>query len=176
MSSVRRCLGRLGYKGRAARRKPLLRPANIARRYRWAKEMIKKPLDFWKAVIFSDESSFAQFSCCCRLWMWRSLDQEFRMNRFQPTVKHGDFSVMVWGVIWHDGKSELVVCVGRIISAKYIEILKEGLLPIFDSAHVDKNHHLFMEAKTIQAWHQENGIQKLWWPSQSPDINPIEHI
>ena len=59
VSSVRRYLGRLGYKGRAVRCKPLLQPANIVRRYRWAKEMIKKPLDFWQAVIFSDESSFA---------------------------------------------------------------------------------------------------------------------
>ena len=46
VSSVRWYLGRLGYKGRAARCKPLLRPTNIARRYRWAKKMIKKPLDF----------------------------------------------------------------------------------------------------------------------------------
>ena len=145
VSSVRRYLRRLGYKGRAARRKPLLQPANIARRYRWAKEMIKKPLDFWQAVIFSDESSFAQFSCSGRVWVWRSPDQEFWMNQLQPTVKHGDFSVMVWGAIWHDGKSELVVCEGHINSAKYIEILKEGLLPIFASAHVDKNCHLFME-------------------------------
>ena len=75
------------------------------------------------------------------------------------------------------------MCEGRINSAKNIEILNEGLLPIFASAHVNKNHHLFMEdgapchsSKTIQAWHQENGIQKLWWPSQSPDMNPIEHI
>ena len=70
-----------------------------------------------------------------------------------------------------------------IKSIKYIEILKEGLLPIFVSAHVNKNYHLFMEdgvschsAKTTQVWHQENGIQKLWWPSQSPDMNPIEYI
>ena len=49
MSLVRRYIGRLGYKGRAARRKPFLQPANIARRYRWAKEIIKKkPLDFWQ--------------------------------------------------------------------------------------------------------------------------------
>ena len=89
--------------------------------------MIKKPL----TVIFFDESSFAQFSCSGRVWVWRSPDQEFWMNRLQSTVKHGGFSVMVWGAIWHDGKSELVVCEGRINSTKYMEILKEGLLPIF---------------------------------------------
>ena len=108
VSSVRRYLGRLGYKGRAARRKTLLRPANTARKYRWVK-MIKKPLDFWQAVIFSDESSFAQFSCSGRVWVWRLPGQEFWMNRLQPTVKHGSFSAMVWGAIWHNGKSELVV-------------------------------------------------------------------
>ena len=179
VSSVRRYLGRLGYKGRTARRKPLLRPTNIAR----AKEIVKKPLDLWQAVIFSDESSFAQFSCSGRVWVWRSLDQEFWMDQLQSTVKHGDFSAMVWRTIWHDGKSELVVCEGHINSVKYIEILKKGLLPNFASTHANKNHHLFMKddapchsAKTTQAWHQENGIQKLWWPSQSPDMNPIEHI
>ena len=87
VSSVRRHLGRLGYKGRAVRCKPLLQPVSIARRYRWAKEMIKKPLDFWQAVIFSDESSFTQFSCSGHVWVWRSPDQEFWMNQLQPTVK-----------------------------------------------------------------------------------------
>ena len=110
------------------------------------------------------------------------------MNQSQSIVKHGGFSVMVWDATWHDGKSELVVCEGCISSAKYIEILLlpiffKGLLPIFVSARVDKNYHLFMEdgvpchsGKMTQACHQENGIQKLWWPSQSPDMNPIKYI
>ena len=77
MSSVKRYLGRLGYKGRVVRCKPLLQPANIARRCRWAKEMIKKPLDFWQVMIFSDKSSFTQFSYSGYVWVWRSPDQEF---------------------------------------------------------------------------------------------------
>ena len=180
-------IGRLGYKGRAARCKPLLRPANIARRYRWAKEMIKKPLDFWQAVIFSDDSSFAQFSCSGRVWVWRSPDKEFWMNRLQPTVKHGDFSVMVWGAIWHDGKSELVVCEGRINSAKYIENTQGGSSTNLCQRSCRQEPPSFHgrwcplsfsknDTNLASELTQENGIQKLWWPSQSPDMNQIEHI
>ena len=34
---------------------------------------------------------------------------------------------------------------GGINSAKYMEILKEALLPIFGSIHVDKKQHVFMD-------------------------------
>ena len=37
------------------------------------------------------------------------------------------------------------MCEGGINSAKYTEILKEALLPIFAGAHVDKKQHLFMD-------------------------------
>ena len=133
--------------------------------------MIKKSLDFWQAVI-SDESSFAQFLYSGCVWVWRLPDQEFWMNLLQPTVKHSDFSIMVWGTIWYDGKSELVVCEGCINSAKYIKILKEGLLPIFARAHVNKNHHLFMEddapchsaknntSLASRKWHTETVVAK----------------
>ena len=93
------------------------------------------------------------------------------MNQLQPTVKHGGFSVMVWGIIWHDEKLELVMCEGCKSSAKYIKILKEGVLLIFASAHVDKNHHLFMEdgipchsakmtSLASRKWHTETLVAK----------------
>ena len=93
------------------------------------------------------------------------------MNQLQPTVKHGGFSVMVWGIIWHDRKSKLVVCDGYINSAKHIEILKEGLLPIFASAHVDENYYLFIEdgapchsskmtCLASRKWHTETLVAK----------------
>ena len=69
--TVVRYLHALGYRGRATRRKPLLRPFNIQRRKQWGSEMTSKPLEFWDTIVFSDESRFAQFSDSSRIWVWR---------------------------------------------------------------------------------------------------------
>ena len=108
-----RYLHKLGYYVRTARRKPLLRQANIKRKKDWAHKMVGRPVTCWNTAIFSDESRFALFSD----------SQEFDLKRLQPTVKHGDFSVIVQGSIWSDGRSELVECKGNIKSSKYVFIL-----------------------------------------------------
>ena len=138
---------------------------------------------FWSTVIFSDESRFALFSDSGRVWVWRLCSQEFDLKRLQPTVKHGGISIMAWGAIWSDGRSELVECQGNINSGKYVSILKEGLIPIYSSGRMSKNDFLFMEdgapchtAQATQNWLRQNGIRKLPWPSQSPDMNPIEGL
>ena len=138
-------LHKLGYYGRAERKKPLLRPANIKRRKDWTREMVDRPMTFWTNVIFSDESRLELFPDSGRVWVWRLSQREFDLKILQPTVKHGGFSVMVWGAIWSDGRSDLVECEANINSAKYVSILHEGLLPIFSSGKMSKVNSLFME-------------------------------
>ncbi|XP_029657238.1 uncharacterized protein LOC115231321 [Octopus sinensis] len=83
-----RYLHKLDYYGRAARRKPLLRPANIKRRKDLASEMVESPQAFWNTVIFSDDSRFAAFPESSRAWVW-ILRSKFDAKRLQPTIRDG---------------------------------------------------------------------------------------
>ena len=112
-----------------------------------------------------------------------SLSKSLTLKNFEPTMKHGGFSVMVWGIIWNDGHSDLVECETNINSAIYVSILHEGYLPIFSNGQMNKVNSLFMEngapchsARATQLWLSQIGINKLPWPSQSLDMNPIENL
>ena len=48
--TVVRYLHTLGYRGRAAKRRPFLCPFNIECRKQWGSEMIIKPLEFWDTI------------------------------------------------------------------------------------------------------------------------------
>ncbi|KAK9739595.1 hypothetical protein QE152_g8909 [Popillia japonica] len=111
----------------------------------WATEMQTEPEDFWRSVIFSDESRYCQFSDSGRTWVWRRSSQQLEAKFLQQTVKYGGTNIMVWGAIWYGGRSELIICEGNINAAKYIEILRQGPLPIFDNAILSKENAIFME-------------------------------
>ena len=133
-------------------------------------------------MIFS-QSRISLFSDSSREWVWRLNDQEFDIKGLQPTVKH--FVIQLWhlGAIWSNCRSEQVEYHENITSVKYVSILQEGLPPIFSSGRMMKNESLFMEhwvpchtPKNTQNSLLQNGTKKLSLPSQSSDINPIEHL
>ena len=56
-----------------------------------------KDMDFWKRVLWFDESKFNLFGADGKVMAWRESREEFQPACTMPTVKHGRGNVKVWG-------------------------------------------------------------------------------
>ncbi len=89
---------------------------------------------------------------------------------------------MVWGCMAAAGAGNLVFIDGTINKFKYVDILKDNLIPskeklglvtpwIFQQDN-DPKHTSYIACE----WLLYNVPQQLHSPPQSPDLNPIEHL
>ena len=61
VDTIRKRAHEVGLFGRGARKKPYVNKINRGKRLKFAKEMLEKSVDFWKNVVWSNESKFNLF-------------------------------------------------------------------------------------------------------------------
>jgi hypothetical protein len=151
-------------------------------RMHFAQEHHNWQIRHWRRIMFTDESRFALCSNDGRVRVWRRAGERFLPSTVQEVVPFGNGSVMVWGGISIDDKSDLVVIRNGALNARrYIdEVLQTQIQP---RAHAGGENFVLMQdnarphvARIVTDYLQEQNIAIMQWPACSPDMNPIEHL
>ena len=89
---------------------------------------------------------------------------------------------MLWGCFSAAGIVRLVRVEGTINGAKYRQILEDNLLQSAKDLRL-RQGYMFQQdndpkhtTKATLEWLQNKNVKVLEWPSQSPDLNPVENL
>ncbi len=149
-------LRREGLKSCSARKVPLLKKAHVQARLKFANDSEEN----WVKVLWSDETKIQLFGINSTRRVWRR-NAAYDPKNTIPTVKHGGGNIMLWGCFSAKGTGQLHRIKGTMDGAMY----RQGHDNDNDPKHT---------AKATKAWFKH--IKVLEWPSQSPDLNPIENL
>lgn len=141
--------------------------------YRWRRAQ-------WNRIVFTDESRFNLSHHDGRVRVYRRRGERFADACVLQRNRFGGGSVMVWGGIMANRKTDLVFVQGNLNAQGYInQVLRPVAVP-FINAH---GHATLMHdnarphtERLTQQFLNGNGVNVLPWPALSPDLNPIEHI
>ena len=108
---------------------PRLTLEHRRRRREWGRRQRVWDLRQWRHYIFSDESQFSLYHSDGRVRVRRRQGERLIDVCVQPNDGNRGPSVMVWGAIHHGGRNELVMVDGAINRNRYIQILRNQMLP-----------------------------------------------
>uniref|UniRef100_A0A8C5QS12 Transposase n=1 Tax=Leptobrachium leishanense TaxID=445787 RepID=A0A8C5QS12_9ANUR len=180
--TIRRTLRNEGLHARTPRRTPLLSPKNKKSRLQYAKSHVDKPQKFWDSVLWTDETKLELFGPMHQRYVWRRKNKAYEEKNTLPTVKHGGGSIMLWGCFASAGTGKLQRVQGTMNSLQYQEILDDNVMQYVTNLRLGRRWTFQQDndpkhtSKSTRAWLQIKGWNILEWPSQSPDLNPIENL
>jgi transposase len=168
-TTIGRHLTKGGYKKSLPKAIPMLTEAQRQKRVKWAKEHLN---DNWDRTLFSDETAFQLSQNTIKRW-----HKGLRPIRPIPKVRS---KIFAWGGFCKKGKTNLF-CFRQIMNSEfYVNILHNHIPEVkqmlgsrwrFQQDNDPKHTSGF-----TKAFLKENVPEVLNWPSNSPDLNPIENL
>ncbi|KAK4684797.1 hypothetical protein P7C73_g5369, partial [Tremellales sp. Uapishka_1] len=193
LSTLQRVMTRCGLARRIARVKPFLNPRTRRLRFAYAfSHRNDGPMD-WRRTIFTDEAAI-RMNGTIRTWVTRRDKEAYLEECMVPKLLSAKTTVMVWGAIWHGGRSELVRFdtsqsgskrKGVTASIYRDQITKDALKRCW--TRVNTNWRAYGGARIVEdnasihtaALNRSAGAKQkfiyLKHPPSSPDLNPIEN-
>jgi transposase len=136
--------------------------------------------DQWLSVIFSNESTFTQFSSSTR-HVRRPFGQRYNTRYVVPTVRQAP-TTMVWGCFSGRGRGALWFMPKNTTmnGTVYLGVLQGKLLQhmrILRSTVFQHDGAPCHRTAAVTRWLADHNVDVLGpWPGSSPDLNPIENM
>ena len=114
--------------------------------------------------------------------MWRRQRERFHDANISEHDRYGGGSIMVWGGISRDGRTDLHVLERGIMTGVryrneildvYVRPYAGAVGPEFILMNDNARPH---RARVVEQYLQQETIVRMDWPARSPDLNPIEHV
>ena len=134
-------------------------------------------------VVWSDETKINRFGTDGTKWSWKSKNEMLKSHNVNGTLKFGRGSVMIWECMTQFGPGLITRIDGALDGELYCEILKDELVNSLKYYGINLNHVIFQhdndpkhKSKIATECLERLKINVIDWPTQSPDLNPIEYL
>jgi transposase len=182
--TVRRVLKESGFYSATKKKVPLLKKTHRQKRLEFAQYHENWTVEDFKRVLWTDETKINHIGSDGKAYVWKERGEPLSDRITTPTVKHGGGNnLMVWGCMGWNGVGKLIEVQGKMNADQYVDILEEGVEKSFEALEMEEGERYFQQdndpkhtSHKAKKWFEDQDIQVLSWPAQSPDLNPIEHL